>query len=58
MDLLLRTVELTRDADGFSRGTVGTVVEQFHDAVMIEFSDEDGVTLALPIVPYDGFKVR
>ena len=47
---LLEVVALTRDIDrfGLRKGHIGTVVELFEpDAVMVEFMDKDGYTVAL-----------
>ena len=57
---LYSVVALLRDVPeaGLVRGQVGTVVEPLAPGVgLVEFSDEEGVTYALPALHYDSLMV-
>lgn len=50
--MLLATVRLRQDHDGWPAGTVGAVVETFGDVALVEIVDGEGCTLAMLDVPH------
>jgi hypothetical protein len=53
----LSPVELKRDVGRWSAGSIGTIVEAYSGEALVEFSDDDGRTLDLVVVPYDDLAI-